>query len=151
MSELYNPTTNSALAMTGKDGILCTDDGQQVLCIESWQSQANFTNAKFQPCGAYRESEIPQSYGVTLTLSEYVINDVVLLEQLFEAMSRRELPNFNFQGKLVRPDGSTEIITYRNVVPSGTIDLQNVTNGDTIKRQWSFFVNSDPKLQSKLS
>ena len=34
--------------------------------------------------------------------------------------------------------------------PSGQVDIQNVTVGDVIKRNWNFFVNRPPKLQSLL-
>ena len=37
-----------------------------------------------------------------------------------------------------------------STVPSGNIDLQNLTVGDTIKRQWSLFVNEPPELQKLL-
>lgn len=40
---------------------------------------------------------------------------------------------------------------YRDCVPSGNIDLQNVSTGDLIKRAWSLFVNRPPELQNLLS
>ena len=36
-------------------------------------------------------------------------------------------------------------------VPSGQVDIQNVSTGDVIKRNWNFFVNRAPRLQSLLS
>ena len=61
------------------------------------------------------------------------------------------MPVWNFQGVLTGRNGSEERVTYREVVPSGSIDIQNITTGDVIKRSWSFFVNRPPKLQSKLT
>lgn len=42
-------------------------------------------------------------------------------------------------------------MNYRQCVPSGAIDLQNVTVGDLLKRAWSMFVNEPPELQKLLS
>jgi hypothetical protein len=41
-------------------------------------------------------------------------------------------------------------VVYKECIPSGQIDIQNVTVGDVIKRNWNFFVNRPPKLQSLL-
>jgi len=48
-------------------------------------------------------------------------------------------------------NGSEQRMIYRQCVPSGTIDLQNLSVGDTIKRAWSLFVNDPPELQSLLT
>lgn len=45
---------------------------------------------------------------------------------------------------------SEERVVYKECIPSGQIDIQNVTVGDVIKRNWNFFVNRPPKLQSLL-
>ena len=42
-------------------------------------------------------------------------------------------------------------MNYRQCVPSGTIDLQNLSVGDIIKRAWSLFVNEPPELQKLLT
>lgn len=47
-------------------------------------------------------------------------------------------------------NGSEERLVYNDCVPSGNIDLQNVTVGDLIKRQWSLFVNGAVNQQGKL-
>jgi hypothetical protein len=41
-------------------------------------------------------------------------------------------------------------MVYRDVVPSGTIDLQNLSVGDVIKRAWSLYVNR-PARASELT
>lgn len=48
-------------------------------------------------------------------------------------------------------NGSEERVVYRDCLPSGQVDLQNIAVGDVIKRAWNFFVNRPPKLQSLLS
>ena len=61
------------------------------------------------------------------------------------------MPEWSFQGVLQGRNGSQERVVYREVIPSGTIDLQNIGVGDAIKRSWSFFVNQVPELQSRLT
>jgi len=60
------------------------------------------------------------------------------------------MPEWSFQGVVQGRNGSEQRMVYRDVVPSGTIDLQNLSVGDVIKRAWSLFVNSPPELQSLL-
>ena len=59
-------------------------------------------------------------------------------------------PHWNFQGSLLGRNGSEERVVYKECIPSGQVDIQNVTVGDVIKRNWNFFVNRPPKLQSLL-
>lgn len=151
MRGIYDGVIDARHALTGMDGVLLTDDGQTVVCVENFQSQANFNNSKFQPCGVYQEREIPQSFGVTITFSEYVVEDAVLFTTLMEALANGEFPTLNFQGYIQGKDGQEQRVVYRDVVPSGAVDIQNVSNGDTIKRQWSLFVNSVPKAQKYIS
>ena len=58
---------------------------------------------------------------------------------------------WTFQGVIKGRNGSEERIIYRDCVPSGNLDLQNISPGDIIKRQWSLFVNRPPELQSLLT
>ena len=44
-----------------------------------------------------------------------------------------------------------ERMVYRECIPSGQVDLQNITVGDVIKRAWNFAVNRPPKLQNLLA
>ena len=58
---------------------------------------------------------------------------------------------WDFQGTLLGRNNSEERVIYRECIPSGQVDIQNVAVGDVIKRNWNFFVNRPPKLQSLLS
>lgn len=136
---------------TGKDGGLYSGDGVLLASIESFQSQAAFNNAKYQVLGDAQEHEAMNTFGITLTASQVVIEDDQFIEDLFEFMENQTLPEWNFQGVLKGRNDSEERVVYREVIPSGTIDLQNVTVGDVIKRSWSLFVNQVPSLQSKLT
>ena len=137
--------------LTGKDGALYNDEGVMLATVETFQTQVNVTNAKYQPLGDAQEHEVFQSYGVTLTFTEVVIADERFIQELFEGMKTGVMPAWNFQGVVKGRNGSEQRMIYRQCVPSGTIDLQNLSVGDTIKRAWSLFVNDPPELLSLLS
>lgn len=136
---------------TGKDGGLYSADGTLIATIESFQSQAAFNNAKYQVLGDGQEHEGMNTFGITLTASQVVVEDDQFIVDLFEFMEEQVLPEWNFQGVLQGRNGSEERVVYREVIPSGSIDLQNIGVGDAIKRSWNFFVNQVPKLQSRLT
>lgn len=137
--------------LSGKDGGLFSLDGTLLASCETYQAQVNVTNAKYQPLGDAQEHEVFTGFGVTLNFTEIVVEDEQFLKELVEAMQKGEMPIWNFQGVLKGRNGTEERMIYRQVVPSGTIDLQNVTVGDVIKRAWSMFVNEPPELQSFLT
>jgi hypothetical protein len=137
-------------ALTGKDGALFNDAGTMLATVETFQTQVNVTNSKYQPLGDAQEHEVFQAYGVTLTFTEIVIEDEGFIRELFDAFSTGVMPEWSFQGVVQGRNGSEQRMVYRDVVPSGTIDLQNLSVGDVIKRAWSLFVNSPPELQSLL-
>ncbi len=137
--------------LTGKDGALYNDKGVMLATVETFQTQVNVTNAKYQPLGDAQEHEVFQSYGVTLTFTETVIEDESFISELFDAFKTGVMPSWNFQGVVKGRNGSEQRMIYRQCVPSGTIDLQNLSVGDIIKRAWSLFVNAPPELQSLLT
>jgi len=137
--------------LTGKDGALYNDKGVMLATVETFQTQVNVTNAKYQPLGDAQEHEVFQAYGVTLTFTEVVIADERFIQELFQGMKSGVMPAWNFQGVVKGRNGSEQRMIYRQCVPSGTIDLQNLSVGDTIKRAWSLFVNDPPELQSLLT
>jgi len=137
--------------LTGKDGALYNDAGVMLATVESFQAQVSVTNAKYQPLGDMQEHEAPQSYSVTLTFSQIIIEDDAFIQEFMKALADGTLPCWNFQGVMKGRNGSEQRMNYRSCVPSGTIDLQNVTVGDVLKRAWSFFVNEPPALQKLLS
>ena len=91
------------------------------------------------------------TFGITLTASQVVVEDDQFIEDLFEFMDSQVMPEWVFQGVLKGLNGSEERVVYREVIPSRTIDLQNISTGDVVKRSWSFFVNQAPRLQSRLT
>lgn len=138
-------------ARTGKDAALYDGDGNLLASMDQFQAQVNYSNAKYTPLGDPQEHETAMSYGVTLTFSEIVIEDIDMFTTLMDSMKTGITPQFTLQGMLQGLNGSEERVIYRECIPSGTIDLQNVSNGDVIKRAWSLYVNGKPDLQKQLS
>lgn len=136
--------------LTGKDGALYNSNGKLLATVETYQAQMNVTNTKFQPIGDPQEHEIFTSYGQTLTFTEIVVSDAGFISDLLEAAKTGVMPSWNFQGVLKGRNGTEERIVYNDCIPSGNIDLQNVTVGDLIKRQWSLYVNGAVNLQGQL-
>lgn len=138
-------------ARTGKDGAFYNADGVLLATVESFTSNVTYNNAKYSVLGDAQEHETANTFSVSLTMSQIVIEDDALIQELTEAMETQVMPVWNFQGSLLGRNGSEERMTYYECVPSGQIDLQNISVGDVIKRSWNFFVNRPPKLQNLLS
>lgn len=141
---------DSRKVLTGKNGALYNGRGKLLATMETYQAQINVTNTKYQPLGDPQEHEIFTSYGQTLTFTEVVVEDSGFITDLMKYKDTGEMPEWNFQGVIKGRNGSEERMIYNYCVPSGAIDLQNITVGDLIKRQWSLFVNGNVKLQGKL-
>lgn len=137
--------------LTGKDGALFNANGTMLATVETFQTQVNVTNSKYQPLGDAQEHEVFQSYAVTLTFTEIIIRDELFIRELFEGMKSGVMPDWGFQGVVRGRNSSEQRMIYRQCVPSGTIDLQNLSVGDTIKRAWSLSVNEPPELQNLLT
>jgi len=136
--------------ITGKDGQLfvTTKVGTNLFLaeVDTFQAQISPTNTDYQPVGSALVFAVNTGYSVTLTLTEAVVRDDVMLNELISDLQEGYFPSFDFQGKLRRRDGKAERIVYRNCVPDGSIDLQNLTPGEIIKRAWSFRVNASPEM-----
>ena len=109
--------------ISGKDGRLfvTTKAGTNLFLaeVDTFQTQISPANTDYQPVGSALIYAVNTGYSVTLTLTEAVVRDDVML---------------------------TERVVYRNCVPDGTIDLQNLNPGEIIKRAWSFRVNATPEI-----
>lgn len=138
-------------ARTGKDGAFYSDDGVLLATVESFTSNVNFNNASYSVLGNAQELETANTFSVSLTMSQVVVEDDEFIVELMEALENQTMPSWNFQGSLLGRNDSEERVVYRECVPSGQIDIQNIAVGDVIKRAWNFHVNKPPKLQSLLS
>ena len=136
--------------ITGKDGQLfltLSDNSQLFLAwVDTFQAQLSMNNTDYQPVGSALSYAVPVGYSVTLTLTEAVVRDDVMLKELFDDLAQGYFPTFDFQGKLRRRDGQASRQVFRNCIPDGSIDLMNLQPGDIIKRSWSFRVNAVPEL-----
>ena len=124
---------DSRHARTGKDGAFYSEDGVLLATVDTFTSNVNYNNV-----------------AVSLTMSQIVVEDDQFFVEVMEALETQIPPHWNFQGSLLGRNGSEERVVYKECIPSGQIDIQNVTVGDVIKRNWNFFVNRPPKLQSLL-
>ena len=139
--------------ITGKDGQLyvTTKAGTNIFLAEvnTFQAQLSPANTDYQPVGSALVYAVNTGYSVTLTLTESVVRDDVMLDELIKDLQQGYFPFFDFQGKMRRRDGYAERIVYRNCIPDGTIDLQNLNPGEIISRAWSFRVNASPEMLEK--
>lgn len=138
-------------ARTGKDGLFYDKDGNILASVESFTSSVTYNNAKYTVIGDGQEHETANTFSVSLTMTQIVIESDKFITELIKAMREQEMPVWGFKGTLRGRNGSEEIVTYDECIPSGQIDLQNVSVGDVIKRNWNFFVNQAPSLQSALT
>lgn len=141
---------DSRFARTGKDGAFYNSDGVLLATVESFTSNVTYNNASYSVLGNAQELETANTFKVALTMSQIVVEDDAFIQEITEAMETQIMPVWDFQGTILGRNGSEERYVYRDCIPSGQIDLQNVTTGDVIKRSWNFAVNRPPKLQSLL-
>ena len=148
-------TLDPRKVMTGHDGKLYITVGgksQFMANVDTFQAQINFSNTDFQPVGDLMTYAIPIGVNCTITYTEAVISDELVMAPILDALARNEVPTFDFRGTLDRKyDAQTQELTYGNCVPDGAFDLQNLTPGEVIKRSMSYRVNSIPKYLNKLT
>lgn len=139
----------------GKDGqvFVTTSDGTDIFLaeVDTFQAQMSINTVTIQPIGQAQQQDVFASYAVTVNLTEIVIRDDVMLDELYADIAKGYIPLFDIQGKLRRRDGQVERQIFKQCIPKGNIDLMNITPGDTIKRQWSFACNQPPVLQDKFT
>lgn len=138
-------------ARTGKDGAFFSGDGTLLATVESFTSNVTFNNSSYSVLGDAQEHESANTFSVSLTMSQVVVEDDQFIQELMSALNNQTMPSWNFQGSLTGRNGSDERVAYYECVPSGQVDIQNVAVGDVIKRNWNFFVNQPPALTSLLS
>ena len=147
-------------ARTGKDGAFFDNDGKLLATVEQFTSNVTWNNSKYSVLGDAQEHETANTFAVSLTMSQVVVESDQFFQDLMDAMKKQTMPSWTFQGSLLGiggqeseggDSGHEERVIYRGCVPSGQVDIQNVAVGDVIKRNWNFFVNKPPELQSLLS
>lgn len=148
---LYNK--DARRLFSGKDGLLLDGDSGEILStVESFQASVTFNSAQFQPLGSPIQQEFLTGYSVTLTINECVIEDHKFIRDVFDFFSNgRHSPHWNFSSVLKGYNGSEERMVFYGCIPSGNLDLINLTVGDILKRAWTMHVQQPPVLQKLLS
>jgi hypothetical protein len=137
--------------LNGRRGKLYDDEGRLLAMINTWHAQVNITNTDYRPAGEALAVAIFDSYTVTLTFTETVIEDETFLEQFVAALRRKEQFIMNFMGVIEGHGNGESRLIFRDCTPDAAIDLANIQVGDIINRAWSWRVNSPPELQELLA
>lgn len=140
--------------MTGKDGRLFVEiNGIQTFLAEVDQFSVNMSvmNADAQPVGSMVVFAVNTGVSFSISFSEMVVRDDLILEPLIEAIRAGKMPTYNFQGGAERWDGQEQRMTFRNCTPDGEISILNLTPGEIIKRTQNYRINSVPEWLNKLS
>ena len=105
--------TDARHSRSGKDAMLYNADGVPFAQVSSFQSKTSFNNTKYQPLGQNRELETNNTIGVTITISEIVVLDGELFNNVVSAVNKGESPVMTLDGVIEGRNGSQERITYR--------------------------------------
>jgi len=68
--------------LRGYDGELYDGDGNFLAEVNTWQAQLNFENSDYQAAGNKIKWAIMQGYTVTLTFTETIVRDAILLRKI---------------------------------------------------------------------
>ena len=140
--------------MTGKDGRLFVEiDGEQTFLaeVDQFTVNMNVTNVDAQPVGSIVVYAVNSGVSFSLTLSEMVVRDDLIMEPLVESIRAGKMPTYNFQGGAERWDGQEQRMTFRNCTPDGEFNLLNLTPGEIVKRSQNYRINSVPEWIKKLA
>ena len=143
--------TDSRHSRAGKDAALYNEDGQLLAQVDSFQAKATFNNYKYAPLGVNREMEVNNTMGVAITISEIVVEDGYLFNQVMNAVQNGESPVVTLDGSIKGRNGSEERVTYRECIFTGDNDIQNVATGDVLKRSLSLWCNGAIEQRSELT
>ena len=149
-----NNTLNTTELMTGKDGKLFVEfNGVNTLLAEinTYAVVMNVNTTEKQPVGDILVHRIPTGVTFDLTFTEMVVRDDVIMEPLLTAIQNGQVPNYNFQGATVKPDGQEQRLSFNNAVPNGTFGIQTLTPGEVVEREQSFALNEIPKFISAIA
>jgi len=144
-------STDARHSRSGKDAMLYNEDGEAFAQVNSFQTKASFNNNKYNPVGQNMELEVNNTVGVTITISEIVVLDGYLFNQVVKAVQDGESPVITMDGAIEGRNGSQERLTYRECIFSGDQDLQNVSTGDILTRSYNLHCNGRPEQRSTLT
>lgn len=137
--------------LSGKDGRLFVEDGSGNMVfmaeVNQFNIAMNVTNADYQPAGSILIYGVQTGVSFTLTFTEALLRDDIILVPLLEEIRRGYAYNFTFQGTVTRYNDEEERLIIRNCIPADTYNFMNVVPGEVIQREQSFRINNFPELQ----
>ncbi len=136
--------------ISGKDGRLfvTTNAGENIFLaeVDEFTTQVSPANTDYQPVGSSLIYSVNTGYSLSISFSEAVVRDDVMMSELISDLQTGYFPTWDFQGVMRRRDGQSQRVVYRNCVPDGEIDFQSLTPGEIVKRKWSFRCNASPEM-----
>ena len=135
----------------GKDAMIYDEKGNPIAQAESFTTNASFNNNQYTPLGQNRELEVNNTVGIKVNITEIVVLDGFLFNQLMTARANGESPVMTFTGVIEGRNGSQERVVYRECIFSGDSDIQNVSTGDVLKRAFSLHCNGKIENKKKLT
>ena len=138
-------------SLTGKDAAIYNKNGVMLATADTFQVNVTYNNQPYTVLGDPQEHETADTYKVTLTFTQFVIEDDAMIQELVKSMKTNRPPQWNIRGSLLGHDASEQSMTFRDCLPSGQIDLQDFQVNQTVKRTWNFIVNRPPELSSLLT
>lgn len=141
---------DSRKVLTGNNGGMYDGKGKLLATVESFQSKINFANQTYRALGSPMEMEVGDAVSTTLSITMTVVESDDFVDGLEAFQNTGKMPEWNFQGVIQGKNGSTERKIYNYCVPTGEIDLQNVSVGSIIKRTLTFRANGGVRTQGKM-
>jgi len=148
------PRVDPREIMSGKDGRLFVEfNGENVPFAEAvnFTLTENVAEVTQQFSGDIQMKHIPTSVDYTLTITEALIRDDIILLPMMDHIKQGLFPYFNFQIVLYKPGGQEQRTICNNCVPAGNFTMQNVTPGEMIQRELNFALNDLPEVISTLT
>ena len=91
--------------VTGKDGQLFVTTRAGINLplaeVDTFQAQLSPTNVNYQPVGSPLEFAVNTGYSITLTLTEAVVRDDIMLQELIDDIQKGWFPDLIFRASCV--------------------------------------------------
>ena len=135
---------------SGKDACIYDEDGNMLATVDAFQAQVNYQNANYNPLGDTQGHRHILSYEVTLVITSCIVESDKFLSDMYSMFKTGVPVWWTFAHDIRGWNGEHERVIYRDCVPDGQIDLQNIQVGELLKRTLNLFVNQPPELQKIL-
>jgi len=143
--------TDARHVRTGKDGMIYNETGEPFAQVDSYEATGSFNNVSYKPLGQNRELEANDTIGVKISITELVVLDGQLFNNVIDAIANGESPVLAFTGVIEGRNGSQERVMYRECIFSGDQTIQSVSTGDVLKRNFSLHCNGRVENKNQLT